>query len=75
MRRASELLPEQLRPRVEQLLQALRRGEQLDKDALQNVTREAGTAGLSARLTIDRTRLEEDWRKIEASIQRMRPRR
>ena len=73
LRRASELLPEELRPRVEQLLQTLPRGEQLDREALQNVTAAAGTAALGARPTTDRTQLEEDWRKIEASLQRMRP--
>lgn len=73
LRRASELLPEQLRPRLEQLLQALRRGEPLDREELQNVMVAAGAAARDARSTIDRAQLEEDWRKVEASMQRMRP--
>jgi hypothetical protein len=74
VRRASELLPEQLRPRLEQLLQTLRRGERLDREELQNVTAAAGAAARDPRSTIDRAQLEEEWRKVEASIQRMRPR-
>lgn len=70
--RASELLPEPLRPRVDQLLQGLRRGEQPDREALQNLTKEAGTAAIGTP-AIDRTRLEQDWRTLEASLERMRP--
>ena len=71
LRRTSELLPAELRPRVEQLLQAAGRGEP-DTDALQSVTAAARTAVLGGGPVIDRSRLEEDWRKIEASIQQMR---
>lgn len=73
LRRASELLPEQLRPRLERLLQALRRGERLDREELQNVVVAAGAAALDTRSQTDRAQLEEDWRKLEASIQRLRP--
>ena len=72
LRRASELLPEQIRPRLERLLHALRRGERLDRDELQHVVA-AGAAAVATPSPTDRARLEEDWRTLEASIQRMRP--
>jgi hypothetical protein len=73
LRRASELMPEELRPRLERLLQTLLRGDRLDREELRNAMVAAGEAALDARSTIDRSRLEDDWRTLEASMQRMRP--
>jgi len=73
LRRASELLPAELRPRLERLLQAAQRGERLDREELQHAVA-AGATARDAGSQIDRAQLEEEWRKLEASIQRMRPR-
>ena len=73
-RRASELLPEQLRPRLEPVLQALRRGDRPPAEGLHDLIAAAGAAAMDGPSAIERARLEEDWRKVEASIQRMRPR-
>jgi hypothetical protein len=77
LRQLGQLLPEQLRPRLEQHLQALLRGDRLDRGELENLVREAGElAGRYAsegRPMIDRARLEAEWRQVEASMQRIRP--
>ena len=73
LRLASELLPAKLRPRLAHLLQELRRGERLNLEELQNVIVATRAAALDERSMIDRAQLEEDWRKVEASIQGMRP--
>lgn len=73
VQRALELLGAGLGPRAEPMLEALRRGERADEGVLQTAAAEAGTAALGTGPAIDRARLEEDWRALEASIERMRP--
>jgi hypothetical protein len=72
--RVSELVPEQRRQRVEQLLQALLRGDQVDREELRNVmveTRQAALHSRDERSRIDRARLEAEWRQVEELVQRM----
>jgi hypothetical protein len=72
----SELVPEQLRQPVEQHLQALRRGDRLNRQVLQSLVAEARQ--LAERPPkeepprIDRAHLEEAWRQVEALVQRRR---
>jgi hypothetical protein len=63
LRRLSQLVPEQLRQRVEQHLQALLRGDHVDREELQGLLVEARQLSESSR--IDRARLEEEWRQVE----------
>jgi hypothetical protein len=71
IRRISQLVPEQLRQRVERHLQALLRGEPVDREELQRLTTEARHP-LEERSRRDRARLEEEWRKVEQFVQRRR---
>jgi Zn-finger nucleic acid-binding protein len=69
-------MPEQARQRAEQQLQALLRGDHVDRGELQSLMTEARQ--LAERhppeepRRIDRARLEEDWRQVEELVQRMR---
>jgi hypothetical protein len=83
LRRISQLVPEQLRQRVEQHLQALLRGDHVDREELQGLlveARQLSEAPLPAEPPridleeprIDRARLEEEWRQVEQLVQRMR---
>jgi hypothetical protein len=74
LRRAGELLPEDVRPRLDRFVHALRRGDRLNREELQSMAEAAGEAVRDTRVTVDRAHLEADWRKVEATIQRMRPR-
>jgi hypothetical protein len=71
IRRVSELVPEQQRERVEQLLEALQRGDGLDLEKVRKVMADTRRAALNPGKT-DRAQLEEAWRKLEASMQRIR---
>ena len=78
LRRVSQLLPEQLKQRLEQHLQALLRGDHVDRAELQSLVVEARqqTDQHAHREIprIDRVRLEEEWRQIEALVQQLRQR-
>jgi hypothetical protein len=75
-RQVSELLPEQLKHRLEQHLEALQRGNHVDRAELQSLVGEARQqTELHARQGLpatDRARLEEEWRKVEALVQELR---
>ena len=75
-RRVSQLLPEQLKHRLEQHLEALQRGNHVDRAELQSLMGEARQqTELHARQGLpatDRTRLEEEWRQVEALVQQLR---
>ncbi len=76
LRRAVELLPEKLRSRVEQHLQALQHGDHVDSKETEKLMGEVRQAALQLHAessTLDRARLEEEWRQLEASVERMRP--
>jgi hypothetical protein len=75
-RQISQLVPEPLRHQVEQHLQALRRGERVDREGLRSLLAEARQLaelhpgeGLPR---IDRARLDEEWRQVEELVQRLR---
>ena len=74
----SQLLPEQLKHRLEQHLEALQRGHHVDRGELQSLMGEARQqTELHARQGLpatDRSRLEEEWRQVEALVQRLRQR-
>jgi hypothetical protein len=78
LRRVSQLVPEPLRPRVEQRLQALLPGDPVDREALQGLLREARQLAEpplpEEPPRIDRARLEEEWRQVEELVQRMHQR-
>jgi hypothetical protein len=77
LRRVSQLVPEQLRQRLELPLQALLRGDPVDREELQSLVADARqlpephAAGEPAR--INRARLEEEWRQVEELVQGIRP--
>ncbi len=76
LRRTIDLLPERLRQRVEQHLQSLQHGDHVDRDEIQKLMVEVRQAALQLHeevSTIDRARLEEEWRQVEAMVERMRP--
>jgi hypothetical protein len=88
LRRVSQLVPESLRPRVEQHLQALLQGDPVGREALQGLLGEARQLAEQPRPEespridrleepprLDRARFEEEWRQVEAWVQRMHPRR
>jgi hypothetical protein len=74
LRRASQLVPEALRPRLERSAQALLRGDHVDREQLRSLVSDArrlaepDAAGEPAR--IDRARLEEAWRQVEELVHR-----
>lgn len=73
VRRIADLLPPDVRSRVEELLGAGRPSEGVDVETLHELI---GTADADARnegVAIDRTRLEEEWRRLETAMQNMRP--
>jgi hypothetical protein len=74
--RVSQLVPEPLRQRVEQHLQALLRGDPVDREALRSLVEEAKQLAVlhppEEPPRIDRARLEEEWRQVEELVQRMR---
>jgi hypothetical protein len=76
LRQVSQLVPEQLRQQVEQHLQALLRGDRVDRQVLDGLVAEARQ--LAERPPkeepprIDRAHLEEAWRQVEALVQRRR---
>lgn len=76
LRRVSQLVPEQLRQRVEQHLQALLRGDHVDREELPDLVVEARQLAEQRPLEqppkIDRARLDEEWRQVEELVQRMR---
>jgi hypothetical protein len=75
-RQFSQLMPEPLRHRVEERLQAVLRGERVDGQELRSLAAEARRqAELPAEEeppSIDRARLEEAWRRVEELVQRLR---
>ena len=78
LRRVSQLLPEQLKQRLEQHLHALLRGDHVDRGELQSLVAEArqdahphSPKGLPR---VDRARLDEEWRQVEALVQQVRQR-
>jgi hypothetical protein len=76
LRRAIELVPERLRPRVDQHLQALQHGDHVDGNDTQKLmaeVRQAARQLYEEPSRIDRAQLEEEWRQVEASVERMRP--
>jgi hypothetical protein len=76
LRRAIELVPERLRQRVEQHLQGLLHGDDVDRNEMPKLMVEVRRAALQLHeepSRIDRARLEEEWRQVEALLQRMRP--
>jgi hypothetical protein len=64
-RRISQLVPDQLRQRIEQHLQALLRGDHVDREELQSLLVEA------RQVEIDRAGLEGEWRQVQELVQRM----
>ncbi len=76
LRQMSQLVPEQLRQRVEQQLHALQRGERINRQELRNLVAEARQ--LADRQSgdepprIDQGRLEEAWKQVEDQVQRLR---
>src|SRR5437867_303433 len=72
-----QLLPEQLRPRLERHLEALLRGDRVDREELASLVTEAGQLASrdasDRQPSIDRARLEAQWRTVEASMERIRP--
>lgn len=74
----SQLLPEQLQQRLELHLQALLRGDHVDRAELQSLVVEArqqtGQPSHRELPSIDRVRLEEEWRQVEALVQQVRQR-
>jgi hypothetical protein len=77
LRRVTDMLPKQLRSRVQQHLKMLLRGDRLDRKDWENLVGEArqlvGPQAPKGRPLIDRRRLEAAWRRVQASIQRNRP--
>jgi Zn-finger nucleic acid-binding protein len=76
LRRAVELLPEKLRSRVEQHLQALQHGDHVDRhetEKLMGEVKQAARQLYEVPSRIDRAQLEEEWQQVEARLERMRP--
>jgi hypothetical protein len=77
VQRLTELLQEQLRPRVRQQLDELLRGKPLAREEMQRLMVEARK--LAERRperepgSIDRAQFEQEWRQVEEMVQRMRP--
>jgi hypothetical protein len=78
LRRISQLLPEQIKQRLEKHLQALLRGDHVNRGELQGLVAEAKRQAHrhSPRdlPRADRARLDEEWRQVEALVQRVRQR-
>jgi hypothetical protein len=76
LRQVSQLVPERLRQRVEQRLQALRRGDRVDRQELRNLVAEARQLAeqhpAEEPPRLDRARLEEAWRQVEELVQQLR---
>jgi hypothetical protein len=65
LRQVSETVPEQLRPRVEQHLQALLRGERVEREELRSILSE--TRQLTDREPrAGRARLDAEWQRVQA---------
>jgi hypothetical protein len=77
LRAVGQLMPDELRQRVERHLGALQRGDQVDHDGLRSLVGEARRlAELRPReepARIDPTRLEAEWRRVEELVRRMGP--
>ena len=76
LRQVGELVPEQLRQRIEPHLQALRRGDRVDRQELLSLVAEARQLAelrpAEQPPGLDRARLEEAWRQVEEMVQRLR---
>jgi hypothetical protein len=77
LRRVSRLAPEQLRRRATSLLQALRRGESLDRGELSYLVEEARKTAEAQRGTQppgrDRSLLARQWQEVQEMVKRARP--
>jgi hypothetical protein len=73
IRSLTELLPPELGSSLEQLLEAPLRGDRMDTEELRRVIAAAAAGAPAEHVTIDRGRLEAEWRQLEAVIHRMRP--